>query len=182
MTHPSRSDLDAGLDHVRASPSESGTLELIVRRPAEDARETLEEGRLDLDTGLVGDNWATRGSRRTEDGSSHPDMQLNVMNARAAELIAGSKERWGLAGDQLYIDFNLSEDNVPPGTQLAIGDAIIEVTDQPHTGCKKFVERFGMPAMEWISNPVGKALHLRGVNARVVQPGAIRSGDSVRRL
>jgi hypothetical protein len=159
-----------------------GTLEMIVRRPRVDGREVLAEGELDLEVGLLGDTWLERGSSRTTDGSAHPDMQLNVINARLLGLVAQDKARWPLAGDQLVVDFDLSEANIPPGTQLAIGSAIIEVTAQPHTGCAKFVARFGREAMLFVNSPLGKQLHLRGINARVVQPGTIRQGDAVRKL
>lgn len=173
--------LEAGLDHIRHSPKDQGTLEMIVRRPRIGEREVLLEGDLDLEMGLVGDTWLERGSTRTADGSAHPDMQLNVINARLLDLVAQDKTRWPLAGDQLVVDFDLSEANVPPGTQLAIGSAIIEVTAQPHTGCAKFVARFGRDAMLFVNSPVGKQLHLRGINARVLQPGVIRQGDTVRK-
>ena len=176
------SDLEAGLDEIRRSPVESGTLRMIVRRPREDEREVLEEGVLDPVHGLAGDNWSTRGSNRTADGSSHPDMQLNIMNARVADLVATTPERWPLAGDQLYVDFDLSEANVPAGTRLAIGEAVVEVTDQPHAGCRKFAARFGVDAFKFVNSPEGKRLHLRGVNAKVVVAGVIRTGDPVRRL
>lgn len=174
--------LEAGLDNVRQSPKDGGTLEMIVRRPRVDGREVLEEGELDLEMGLVGDTWLDRGSSRTADGSAHPDMQLNVINARLLDLVAQDKARWQLAGDQLIVDFDLSEENIPPGTQLAIGSAVIEVTAQPHTGCQKFVARFGRDAMLFVNSPVGKQLHLRGINARVVQPGTVRRGDAVRKV
>jgi hypothetical protein len=174
--------LEAGLDNVRQSPKDVGTLEMIVRRPRVEGREVLEEGELDLEMGLVGDNWMERGSSRTADGVAHPDMQLNVINARLLDLVAQDKARWQLAGDQLVVDFDLSEANIPPGTQLAIGSAVIEVTAQPHTGCQKFVARFGREAMLFVNSPVGKQLHLRGINARVVQPGTIRRGDAVRKV
>lgn len=180
--HLSTDQLHAGLDHIRRSPAAEGVLELIVRRPAVGAREVVQEGRLDPAVGLVGDTWHVRGSNRTSDGSPHPDMQINVMNARAVALVARDRERWPLAGDQLYIDLDLSDANVPPGTQLAIGEAIIEVTAQPHTGCAKFVDRFGVDAVKFVNSPVGRELHLRGINARVVRPGVIRTGDSVRKL
>jgi hypothetical protein len=182
IVHLTTEELEAGLDHIRQSPKDMGVLELIVRRPRIDEREVLEEGQLDLVAGLVGDTWSSRGSSRTADGSSHPDMQLNIMNARAIDLVAQDKDRWQLAGDQLFIDMDLSADNLPPGTRLAIGSAVIEVTDQPHTGCKKFVARFGLDAMKFVNSPVGKQLHLRGINAKVVQPGVIRVGDLVRRI
>jgi hypothetical protein len=182
IVHLTTEELEAGLDHIRQSPKDVGVLELIVRRPQIDEREVLQEGQLDLVAGLVGDTWSSRGSSRTADGSSHPDMQLNVMNARAIALVAQDKDRWQLAGDQLFIDMDLSADNLPPGTRLAIGSAVIEVTDQPHTGCKKFVARFGLDAMKFVNSLVGKELHLRGINAKVVQPGVIRVGDLVRRI
>ena len=182
ITHLTTAELEGGVDHIRQSPKDVGTLEMIVRRPRIDAREVLVEGELDLELGLVGDTWLERGSSRTADGSAHPDMQLNVINARLLDLVAQDKARWSLAGDQLVVDFDLSEANIPPGTQLALGSAIIEVTAQPHTGCAKFVARFGREAMLFVNSPLGKQLHLRGINARVVRPGTIRQGDEVRKL
>jgi hypothetical protein len=174
--------LSAGLDHVRESPSDEGTLELIVRRPRVDARELLDEGWLDLDTGLAGDCWLTRGSTTTPDGLAHPDAQIALMNARAAALVAGPIERWALAGDQLYLDLDLSQQNLPAGSRLAVGDAIIEITPKPHRGCAKFGARFGVEALRFVNTGHGLVLNLRGRNARVVTPGPIRRGDTVRRL
>jgi len=179
IRHLTIAELEANLDHLRQAPPDAGELLMIVRRPAEDQREVLESGELDLVEGLVGDTWRVRSSSRTPDHSAHPDMQLNLMNARVAALVAQSKDRWALAGDQLYVDLDLAEDNLPPGTRLAIGSALIEVTNQPHTGCKKFVARFGTDAMKFVNSEVGKLLHLRGINAKVVQPGTIRVGDLV---
>lgn len=181
MRPRTREELEAGLDRVRASPAE-GTLELIVRRPRVGAREVLEEGMLDVEHGLVGDSWRLRGSSRTADGSAHPDMQLNIMNARAIDLIARHRERWPLAGDQLYVDMDLSAAHLPPGTRLAVGAALVEITAIPHTGCRKFVERFGADAAKFVNSAIGRALHLRGVNARVIQRGIVRRGDTVRRV
>ena len=180
--HLTMEELEAGLDNIRNSPADEGVLELIVRRPQIGEREILEEGELHLTHGLVGDNWSIRGSSRTADGSSHPDMQLNIMNARAIALFAQQRDRWPLAGDQLFVDLDLSPDNLPSGTRLALGSAVIEVTNQPHTGCKKFVERFGLDALKFVSSPVGKALNLRGINAKVVQPGVIRVGCQVKKV
>jgi hypothetical protein len=178
----SLNELEAGLDTIRQAPKDLGVLKLISRRPNTDEREVLTEGQLDPAHGLVGDNWKARGSRSTPDGSANPEMQLNVMNARVIELLAQDKERWALAGDQLFVDFDLSETNVPTGTRLVIGAAVIEITAPPHLGCKKFSVRFGPDAMKFVNSPEGKQLHLRGVNAKVVQPAVIRTGDSVKKL
>jgi len=175
-------ELEAGLDHIRQSPRDEGVLELIVRRPRSDEREVLERGELHLDDGLVGDSWKMRSGSSTPDGSPHPEMQLNIMNSRAIALVAQDKDRWQLAGDQLYVELDLSAENLPPGTKLAIGSAVIEVTPPPHTGCKKFVSRFGLDAMKFVNSPVGRELRLRGVNARVVQAGTIHVGDPVRKI
>lgn len=179
VRHATREQLEAGLDIIRAAPRDHGILKLIVRRPQAGAREVLDAGVLDPVEGLIGDNWRTRGSSRTVDGSSHPDMQLNVMSARAIALIADQESRWPLAGDQLFVDLDLSAVNLPPGTRLSIGSAVIEVTNQPHTGCDKFVSRFGLDAMKFVNSPTGRELNLRGINARVVTPGRIRAGDRV---
>ena len=179
-THLTTQQLEAGLDEVRQAPADSGRLEMISRRPDIGARELLDEGELDTTSGLVGDNWATRGQQRTPPQEPNPDAQLTLMNSRSANLVAaGDRDRWALAGDQLYVDFDLSEQNVPPGSRIAIGAAVVEVTAEPHPGCKKFVERFGMDAMLFVNSDTGKQLHLRGINTKVVQAGAIRVGDTV---
>jgi len=180
--HLSLAEMEAGLETIRQSPQDQGVLRLIVRRPATDKREVLTEGQLDLTDGLIGDNWKARGSSRSPDGAANREMQLNVMNARVIELLAQDKSRWALAGDQLFVDFDLSETNVPPGTRLAVGAAVIEITAPPHLGCKKFSARFGPDALKFVNSPRGKQLHLRGVNAKVVQAGCIRSGDPIRKL
>ena len=182
MEHPTADELAAALDEIQQSPATAGTVELIVRRPAEDEREVLDECSLDLTEGLVGDAWLARGSRSRPDGSANPDAQLTLMNARAADVITGSRERWPLAGDQLYVDLDLSIDNLPAGTQLAVGDAVVEVTPEPHTGCAKFSARFGTEALKFVNKSPGRELRLRGVNARVVTPGAVRAGDTITRL
>ena len=182
VRHLTWEELEAGLGEVRRSPKDEGVLELIVRRPQVDAREVLEAGELNPSEGLAGDSWRVRGSSRTADGSSHPEMQLNIMNARAIALVAQDKGRWPLAGDQLYIDLDLSDENLPAGTRLALGSAVIEVTAEPHTGCNKFVSRFGRDAMRFVNSPAGRELHLRGINAKVVRPGVIRVGDVVRKV
>ena len=181
MRHLRTAELEAGLPHVQASPKDGGALEMLVRRPETNAREALDEGLLDLVDGLVGDNWRTRGNPGTADGAADPEMQLNIMNARVAALVAGSRERWPLAGDQLYLDLDLSGANLPPGTRLRLGEALIEVTPPPHTGCRKFVSRFGKDAMKFVNSRLGRQLNLRGINAKVVEPGVVRVGDIARK-
>jgi MOSC domain len=182
MKHLTTEELEAGLERIRQSPKDNGVLELIVRRPRTDEREVLDESELNLLEGLTGDSWKTRGSSRTSDGSAHPDMQLTLMNARVIALLAQAKERWPLAGDQLYLDLDLSADNLPAGTRLALGSAVIKVSAVPHTGCQKFEARFGRDALRFVNSSMGRQLHLRGVNAKVVQPGVIRVGDLVRKM
>jgi hypothetical protein len=171
----------AGLDEVRAAPSDVGLLELIVARPDVGARRVLDVAELSCTDGLVGDSWLARGSR-SPDRSAESDRQLTLMNARAAALFAGDRSVWGLAGDQLYVDLDLSDDNLRAGSQLAVGDAIVEVTPAPHTGCAKFRARFGMDAWRLLSTPEGKRLHLRGINARVVRAGTIHAGDPITKV
>ena len=166
-------ELEGGLDEIRQSPQEEGPLEWIVRRPVTGQREVLDEGQLTLEDGLVGDCWSHK--------SPHPEMQINIMNSRAIALIAQEKDRWALAGDQLYVDLDLSGSNLPPGTRLELGSAILEITTPPHTGCGKFASRFGVEATRFVNSIRGRQLNLRGVNARVVKPGIIRKGDTIRK-
>ena len=182
MKHLTMEQLEEGLEEIRRSPQNRGVLDLIVRRPHVGGREVLLDAELDCESGLVGDSWNTRHSSRTPEGAPHPDMQLNVMNSRVIALVAQHKDRWQLAGDQLFVDIDLSGENLPPGTRLEIGSAMIEVTAQPHTGCQKFVARFGLDAMKFVNSPVGRQLHLRGINAKVVQPGKIRVGDPITKV
>jgi hypothetical protein len=182
MEHLGTEALDAGLDEIRRSPADDGRVELIVGRPAVDERRELTEAELDTTMGLVGDTWSIRPSSRTDDGGAHPEMQLNVMNARAIALLAVDPARRALAGDQLYLDLDLSATNLPPGTRLALGSAVIEVTAQPHRGCAKFAERFGPDAVRWVNSPAGRELNLRGINAKVVTSGTVTVGDVARKL
>lgn len=181
LLHVSKTELEAGLDHIRQSPKDEGKLNMIVRRPADDEREVVQSATLATDLGLVGDNWKSRGSKHTPDGSAMIEAQITLMNSRVIALIAQSEERWSLAGDQLYVDMDLSVENLPPGSQLSIGSAMIEISAQPHTGCAKFSSRFGVDAHKFVNSKEGRPLRLRGVNARVIQRGEIRVGDVVRK-
>ncbi len=175
--HLTKEQLEAGFGDVLESPKDNGPLVKIVRRPGVDQREVIAEGELDVDLGLVGDNWKARPNPTTPDGKADPVAQITIINARLLALLAGPEERWRLAGDQLLIDLDMSIENLPPGTRLSIGSAVIEISEKPHTGCAKFAARFGQDALRFISTPEGRARRLRGVNTRVVQSGTIRAGD-----
>lgn len=172
--------LEQSLDHIRAAPVDFGAVLMIVRRPAEDQREVLTEAWLDSTTGLVGDLWSTRVIEGI--GGPDPEAQLTIVNARAAMAIAGERERWPLAGDQLYVDMDISVANLPPGARVRIGAAVIEFCAKPHTGCKKFSSRYGLDALRFVSTPTGKELRLRGANCRVVVSGLVRTGEVVTKL
>jgi len=181
-SHLTTDELQSGWDHIRLSPKDEGVLDLIVRRPAVNEREVLEQAELDLVQGLVGDTWNRRRSKSTPDGSPNIEMQITIINSRVAALVAREKDRWQLAGDQLYVDMDLSAENLPTGTRLTLGSAVIEVTAPPHLGCQKFVARFGQEAMKFVNSPVGRDLRLRGLHARVVQAGQIRAGQLARKV
>lgn len=177
--HRPEEELEAGLAHIEASPRDAGRLELIVRRPGIETREVVEEGVLDLQRGLLGDTWEVRGSDRMPDGGPNPEAQLTLMNARVIDLLAGGREHWPLAGDQLFVDLDLSLANLPAGTRLRIGEALVEVSAVPHTGCAKFSARFGSAALRFVNGPAHKALRLRGLNCKIVQAGRVRAGDAI---
>jgi hypothetical protein len=182
MEHLDRAALDAGLGNIREAPKDNGRIALIVRRPEVEAREVLTEATLDTSEGLIGDCWRTRGSSSTADGSANPDAQLTLMNVRSASLVAGDPDRRQLAGDQLFVDFDLSVTNLPAGSQLRVGEATIEISALPHRGCGKFQARFGTEALKWVNSAAGRELNLRGVNARVVAGGTVRPGDEVAKI
>jgi MOSC domain-containing protein YiiM len=179
--HLNQDELEAGLAHILQSPRDRGVLEAIVIRPATDARQPLQQAELSPEQGLHGDRWVKGGATRP-DGRPDPDMQLTLMNARTIALIAGEPTRWPLAGDNLYVDLDLSDDNLPPGTRLRVGTALLEVSAAPHTGCNKFAARFGLEATRFVNSREGKRLHLRGINAKVLEPGTVTVGDLVHKL
>jgi hypothetical protein len=180
VTHRTLEQLQAGLDHIRRAPTIAGPIELIVRRPGLAAREELTEATLDPVAGLVGDNWLVRGSRRTPDGKADPQCQLTIMGTRAIALIAGERARWPLAGDQLFVDLDLSEASLPAGALVQVGGAVVRISEKPHTGCPKFVDRFGPDALHFVATPDGRALRVRGLNAVVVEGCTVRVGDVIR--
>lgn len=183
MPHTTVAELTAHLDHLRSAPADNGTLALVVRRPEAGQREVLAEGALDEAHGLVGDSWLARATRRAVESGRHLEAQLNVMNARMVSLLGGTAQEQALAGDQLYLDLDLSHANLPTGARVALGGtAVIEVTAKPHQGCRKFLDRFGQGAVDFVNSEEGRQLRLRGLNARVVSGGTVRPGDPVRVL
>jgi hypothetical protein len=182
VKHLTIQELEAALDHLRDAPKDEGVLQLIVRRPQIDQREVIEEAELVPVLGLIGDSWSRRGSSKSVDGGPHPEMQINIMNSRVTALVAQEIARWPLAGDQLYIDMDLSKENLPAGSRIAVGSAVLEVSAWPHTGCHKFVARFGVEAMKFVNSTVGKELCLRGINAKVVQAGVVKVGHTAKKI
>jgi hypothetical protein len=176
------SELQAGLAQVGKSPKDNGTVEMIVSRPDTDTRLTPDHAEFDLSEGLVGDNWRARGSGSTSDGSAHPDMQIAIINSRFVDLIAGGREGWALAGDQLVLDLDITHENLQAGQQLAIGSTVLEITEVPHQGCKKFAQRFGQDVIRFVTSDEGLGWRSRGIYAKVVQPGTISVGDSVSKV
>jgi hypothetical protein len=172
-------ELEAGLADAGPSPADNGVLEMIVCRPEDDERQVVDQARLDPDQGLLGDNWLARGSRRTDDGRAHPEMQIAVMNSRILGLLAGDRRRWPLAGDQLVVDLDISPENLPAGQRFTVGQAVLEITEMPHTGCAKFSARYGSDALRFVNSPEGRAARRRGVYARVIKPGRIKTGDRI---
>lgn len=180
--HPEADALTAAVGHIADAPADDGLVELIVRRPDGGVREELSEATLDVEVGLVGDSWINRPSRRSPDGGPHPDAQITLMNSRVAGAVAGTRDRWALCGDQLYVDLDVSRSNLVPGTRLGLGSAELEVTAEPHTGCAKFSRRFGAESRRFVNSESGRALEMRGINARVVRSGTVALGDRVRKL
>jgi MOSC domain-containing protein YiiM len=180
--HRNTAELETLLDQILAAPTGTGQLEMIVRRPADGEREVVQSGQLDLDEGLVGDNWKARGNAHMENGAADPQAQVTLMNSRATDAVATTRDRWAFCGDQLYVDFDLSIDNLPVGTRLAVGDAVVEISAKPHTGCAKFSQRFGSEALRFVNVGIGQENRFRGVNTFVVRPGAVAVGDKIMKL
>lgn len=180
--HKLLTNMEQALPHILDSPATTGTIELIVCRPKTGERKILSDCELTIEEGLVGDNWKQRGYSRSPDRSANVEMQLNLMNARSIAAITDNREHWPLAGDQFFVDFDLSKNNLPAGTRLQIGEAVIEVTAEPHLGCLKFSERFGKDAVKFVNSDSGKQLNLRGINAKVIVAGRVRSGDPISKL
>lgn len=174
--HLTLDELNAGIDRVLNSPKDGGTVEMLIVRPAEEARITPERAEVSAELGMHGDHWST-GKYRDE-----IDIQIAIMNSRVLDLVSGGRERWSLAGDNIVADLDLSRANLTPGQKLEAGSAVLEITETPHNGCKKFASRFGAVALRFVNLGAGKDLRLRGIYARVMQPGTISVGDQIQKL
>ncbi len=172
----SAAEIEAGMAHVAASPKDAGRVEAIFIRPETDEREALQEVRISPEGGVEGDRWSRSGR---EEKAPDPRSQVSLMNVRVLNLIAPDKERWPMAGDNLIVDLDLDVENLPVGQRLSIGNAVLEVTEVPHPGCKKFLARYGKDAMGYINANERKDLRLRGVFAKVIEPGTVSVGDTI---
>ncbi len=180
--HLTRAELEAGLPEILQSPKDNGLVEAITVRPVSEERRVVQSTRMTLSGGVEGDHWANGCWKSTEDGKPHPDVQICIMNSRCINHIAGSRENWAPAGDNLFVDMDISPDNMPPGTRVSLGSVILEITDTPHNGCAKFVERYGREATVFVNTGEGKRLRLRGIYGRVVQDGAVSVGDVITKI
>ena len=177
--HRITEDLNELVDGILDAPKDAGPIEMIVRRPGENEREVMQTAELTTDGGLVGDNWI---ERIDENGEPHFAAQLTLMNARVADAVAITRERWPLAGDQIYVDMDISHENLPAGSQIQLGEAIVEISDVPHTGCDKFAGRFGKEALRFANVGVGRDNRFRGVNAFVIEGGVFSVGDKITKI
>jgi MOSC domain-containing protein YiiM len=180
--HRPRAEIERAATALGSSPTDNGVVEMIICRPARDERKVLDEGILEVTHGLLGDTWEARGATSTPDGGADPLRQVTVMNSRVLESVAGERDRWELAGDQLIVDLDLSMDSLPAGTRLQIGEAVAEVTEPPHTGCAKFAGRYGADALAWLGGGAGRRQRRRGMHVRVLRSGTVRPGDAIRKL
>ncbi len=160
--------LQAAFLELPPAPATRGRVVQIVRRGEGGRREYLEHTRVTPHTGVPGDAWARR-------SAPDPDEQITAMQAGVARLLANGQPL-GLFGDNLFLDLDLSANNLPPGSVLRIGTAGFVITAKPHTGCRKFLTRFGRDALRFVSEAAHRSHNLRGVHLRVLEPGEVRLG------
>ncbi|MEM6942438.1 MAG: MOSC domain-containing protein [Pseudomonadota bacterium] len=182
LHHRTRAELEAALPLILAAPKDGGRLDMIVSRPAPGERTLPQRARLTAEGGVEGDHWAKGCWLSLDDGTPHPDVQICLMMSRMIRAIAGEEAHWPPAGDNLFIDMDLTPANTPPGTRLALGSVEMVVTPEPHNGCEAFIERFGREACVFVNTGPGKTHRLRGIYCRVTKDGDISVGDSLRKI
>lgn len=169
--HVALDKLEAGFDGLRPPPGERGGLTAIARRSRDGSRELPVTAELSVADGLVGDAWSRRPPR-------DPNAQLTVMRQDIALLIANGQPL-SLFGDNLFVDFDISGAHLPAGTRLRLGECLVEVTPEPHNGCRKFRDRFGQDALRFTALRRIRPHNARGIHWRVIEGGIIRIGDSI---
>ncbi len=182
VSHRTEAEIWEGLAEIRKSPPDNGVLDAIVIRPGSEERLSLQQCRLSPEGGTEGDAWARGCWLKLPNGLPHPDVQICIMNSRMINLLAGERQRWELAGDNLFVDLDLSRENLQPGQSLQIGECVIEITEQSHNGCAKFSRRFGPSALQVVNSPTGKQLRLRGIYAKVLKAREVRVGNRIKKL
>ena len=182
MDYIASSEIEARFEWVLEAPADAGRVESLVIRPAVNQREPLQRVMFSPQQGVEGDNWLSSCWKKLPSGESDPDVQVAIMNARMIEVLTNDKSRWPLAGDQLFVDFDLSVGNLAVGDRLQVGAAVLEITAEPHRGCSKFKKRFGQDALTFVNSPQGDVHRLRGVYAKIVSAGEVCVGDSVSKI
>ena len=182
IEHRSIADLENGLENIKKSPADNGMLYMIVVRTSKRERAVPWYCKLSPAFGVEGDHWSQGAWKSLPEGIPDPMVQVTIMNSRCLDLIATSKERWPLAGDNLIVDMDISTANLKPGQKVSIGSAVLEISDIPHTGCMKFRDRFGVEALKFVSSKEARELRLRGLFARVIKEGEISIGDRLKKI
>jgi hypothetical protein len=168
--HLASDELERGYAQL-SPPKDSGELALICARGEDGQRSELQRAALSVRGGLPGDAWF-------RDCPEKVDAQLTVMRVDVARLFANGQSIT-LAGDNLFVDLDLSKANLPCGSRLRIGGALLEVTPEPHNGCLKFRQRFGADALRFTAEPNRHDQHLRGIYLKTVEAGEVAVGDTI---
>ena len=177
--------LDKPINYNQSSPRDNGVVKLLVIRPETHVRTLPNAVVVSVEQGVVGDKWEAECTIKLENGKSNPDLQIAIINTKVIKEIAQSDfdmDRLALAGDNIYADLNLCEENMPVGQQIQIGNTLLEVTPFPHFGCKKFSERYSVEDLKVVNSTAGKPQHLRGIYVKVIKNGSISIGESIKKI